>query len=235
MDGTILSEIAPRRSSTPISVVHDDSSTSSNSQSPSENDSCSLPSLHLSLLQSEGSLEDSSIPQNPSPASSSDVLTTASQEPPISHVTAITDDQAEHSPTMAPTSESAASATIEEPLSAIAGYKLEFDNLDKNVKPRFMRYDSQTVSLHYVQVYAVKDRIDYSIFSSEKPTTMNLYDVLPTSDDYELLKQNFTVLVSRIIHSHLPFFGEDFKGLVKKHIPHKYSAEMCKKSEVVSV
>ena len=110
-----------------------------------------------------------------------------------------------------------------------------FDNIDKNVKPRYMRSDSQTVSLHYIQVYGVKDRIDYSSLSSQKPTETNLYDILPSSEDYELLKKDFTILVSRIVHTHLPFFGDDFKNLVEKHIPHKYSAEMSKKSEVVSV
>ena len=39
------------------------------------------------------------------------------------------------------------------PKSFNAGYKLVLDNIDKNVKPRFMRSDSQTLSLHYVQVY----------------------------------------------------------------------------------
>ena len=71
-----------------------------------------------------------------------------------------------------------------------------FDNIDKNVKPCFVRSDSQTLSLHYVQVYGVKDRIDYSSFCNEKPTQSNLYSVLPDTADYELL---IRVLVSRII------------------------------------
>ncbi len=37
--------------------------------------------------------------------------------------------------------------------------------------------------------------------------------------------------VSRLITTYLPFFKEDF---TPKHTPHKYSDEMCKKSEVVS-
>ncbi len=41
------------------------------------------------------------------------------------------------------------------------GYKIVFDNIDKNVNPRHMRSDNQTRSLHYVQSYAVKDRINY--------------------------------------------------------------------------
>lgn len=119
-------------------------------------------------------------------------------------------------------------------LSVNSGYKLVFDNIDKNVKPRYMRSDSQTTSLHYVQVYAVKDRLDYSTLSGITSGKVNLHDILPTLEDYELMKNDFAVLISRMITAHLPFFREDFKYLVQKHIPHKYSTEMCKKSEVVS-
>lgn len=44
--------------------------------------------------------------------------------------------------------------------SSNAGYKLVFDNIDKTIKPRHMRQDSQTSTLHYVQAYAVRDRIN---------------------------------------------------------------------------
>ena len=45
------------------------------------------------------------------------------------------------------------------------GYKIVIDNIDKAVKPRYMRIDSQKKSLHYVQIYNVKDRIDFSSLS----------------------------------------------------------------------
>ena len=96
-----------------------------------------------------------------------------------------------------------------------------FDNIDKNVKPRYMRSDSQTLSLHYVQVYGVKDRIDYSSFSDDKPAQLNLYSVLPDTTDYESLRKDFTVLVSRIIVTYLPFFSKHFKKSVVQHITHK--------------
>jgi hypothetical protein len=40
---------------------------------------------------------------------------------------------------------------IRQPSSAHAGFKIVFDNLDTNVKPRHMSAESQTQSLHYVQ------------------------------------------------------------------------------------
>lgn len=131
-------------------------------------------------------------------------------------------------------SSSSSVEVIQPPLSLNAGYKLVFDNIDKTVKPRFMRLDSQTVSLHYVQMYAVKDRVDYSTEPCQKAAEVNLYDVLPSCDDYDSLKRNFSVLISQMIVTYLPFFGRDFKDVVQRHIPHKHSAEMCKKSEVVS-
>lgn len=122
-----------------------------------------------------------------------------------------------------------------QPLSLNAGYKIVFDNIDKNVKPRHMTADSQTVSLHYVQAYAVKDRLDYSCVAGQRCAgATNLYDVLPSSSDYSLLKDNFTVHVSRLVTDYLKFFKDDFKGLATKHIRHKYSSQHVTKSLVVS-
>ena len=52
-------------------------------------------------------------------------------------------------------------------MSVNTGYKIVFDNIDKNVAPRFMRNEHQTRSLHYVHSNAVKDRLDFSNLSSE--------------------------------------------------------------------
>ena len=86
-------------------------------------------------------------------------------------------------------------------------------------------------SLHYVQIYGVKG---YSAFSSKKHTETNIYSILLSSKDHELMKSDFTVLISRNVHNNLAFCGEDFKKLVVQHIPHKYSKEMFMKSEAVS-
>ena len=111
-------------------------------------------------------------------------------------------------------------------LSAVSGHKLVIDNVDSTVKPRDQRIDAQTKSLHYVQVFAVKDRIDYSRLSpSPPPAGQSVYSLIPSSSDYEALKENFDL---RKLIEHIPFFSEDFKELVQAHIPHKYSLEMTK-------
>ena len=122
-----------------------------------------------------------------------------------------------------------------EEVSVNTGYKIVFDNIDKNIKPRFMRSDYQTRSLHYVNSYAVKDRINFSQFLSETPTELTLFEVLPNDADYKSLKDDFTVLVSRMIVEHMAFFSADYKGLPAKHISHPFSKEMASKSEVVSI
>lgn len=117
------------------------------------------------------------------------------------------------------------------------GHKFVIDNIDKNVSPRNMTMESQTRSLHYVQIYSVKDKIDYyGLFKRPfSPSTdlMCLYDILPSPEDYTSIKENFKIIVARLIVEHLPFFSSDFKGLVPRHTPHRFSTEMSVKSEVV--
>ena len=98
-----------------------------------------------------------------------------------------------------------------------------------------MCLDSQTQSLHYVQIYGGRNRIDLSKLSLlPKTGEMCIYDVLPTTEDYQKLKENMFILVARLMTDNLPYFSHDFKSLVQRHIPHPYSHEMSTKSEAVS-
>ena len=115
------------------------------------------------------------------------------------------------------------------------GYKIVIDNIDKNVRPRHMSIDSQTKSLHCVQLYCVKDRVKFGSLPDVPPSgEKQVYDILPTTEEYGKLKDNFAILVARKMTEHLLFFSEDFKGFIQRNIPHKYSREMSEKSEVVS-
>ena len=118
-------------------------------------------------------------------------------------------------------------------------YKMVFDNIDKNIKPRDMRADAQTISLHYVQIYSVRSRINFSSLSTTPKCAHGevnnvMFDILPSEDDYKQLQHNFAVHVARILTDHLTFFKHDFKGIVPKHLLHQYSEEMSNKSDVVS-
>ena len=116
------------------------------------------------------------------------------------------------------------------------GYKIVMDNIDKNVRPREMRLDSQTESLHYMHMYGVRDRVNFSGLSNmPKNNDISIYDILPTAEDYAQLKHNLSILLAHTMTDHLFFFGEEFQGLVENHIPHPYSSVMSLKSEVVSI
>ena len=52
-----------------------------------------------------------------------------------------------------------------------------------------MHIDAQTKS-HYIQMYSVKDRIDFGKLSDVCPTDgKSLYDYLSSTEDYEKLNQ----------------------------------------------
>lgn len=122
----------------------------------------------------------------------------------------------------------------------IATFKLCGDNIDKSVKRRYMRSDKGNLSLHYFHSYAVMDRIDVSDLSDEiVPRCLPNPDViarslLPSAHDDSFLKQNFAVLVSRVLAKHFAFFSFTFEDSVRWHIQHEFSDQMAKKSTAVS-
>ena len=97
----------------------------------------------------------------------------------------------------------------------VLGFKMVIDNIDKTVKPRNQTIDAQTQLLHYVQVYTVKDRVDFSQLSKTAPSPgRSIYDISPTTSEYQKLKDKFTILVACIIVKHVPYFTQDFSGLL---------------------
>ena len=116
-------------------------------------------------------------------------------------------------------------------------YKLVGDNLDKHMKPREMRIDAQSQSLHFFNAYAVRDRVNTSSVS-DRPvhpdiTTANVEHLLPTATDDKAIADNFIILIGRILVKYMPFFTHFASG-VEKHIRHEYYKEMSQKSVVVS-
>ena len=75
------------------------------------------------------------------------------------------------------------------------GYKLVGDNLDKNVRPSFQRYDKKTNSLHYFHYYAVLDHINlFSLSESVQSTQLDLTQLLVKQDDIHQL-ENTTIIL----------------------------------------
>lgn len=125
---------------------------------------------------------------------------------------------------------------VEQPLTHWHGFKVVGDNVDKTIKPRHMREDRQTKSVHYFQIYAVKDRVDLSNHSDEPRSPGKnppLSELLPSTQDKRALLANLTTIITRLLAEYMPVIKENFGDTVTQHIPHPYSSEMAKKSDVV--
>eukprot|EP00731_Ephydatia_muelleri_P034686 Em0072g4a len=143
----------------------------------------------------------------------------------------------EKSLTDQPSSETvSASEDDSDPTIGWCGFRIVGDNIDKTVRPRDMRHNHQSTSLHYFHSYAVKDRVDVSDLSPEVPlVTSKEIDVnlfLPSPEDCQSLEANFCTLMMRILVKHIPGISH-LSSVVLQHIPHPYSVAMSKKSEVV--
>ena len=117
------------------------------------------------------------------------------------------------------------------------GMKFVADNIDKTVKTRYMRVDKRNTSMHYVHVYAVRDRVNLTLSSEVAPPVPdapNLESLLPSQIDNSTLSSHFATHISRILTTYMPFFRENLGDVVDHHIPHLFSADMSKKSHVVS-
>ena len=122
----------------------------------------------------------------------------------------------------------------------ILGFKLVGDNIDKNVQPRHMRHDKQTLSMHYYHSYAVRDRVSSYDLSNAVPNlkevplhSIPVGRVLPSSCDHNNITHNFTLLVSRQIIESLNYFKDNYFDVVVMHIKHDYYDEMSQKSVTV--
>ena len=121
------------------------------------------------------------------------------------------------------------------------GFKIVGDNIDYTIKPRYMGLDHQNQSVHYLNSIAVKDRIDLFSFSDEavsSPLSPNLATaniLLPSIGDDTEIRSNFLFLVKKVVIEHLDYFAKSFGDVTERHISHKYSTEMQKKTEIVSL
>lgn len=118
-----------------------------------------------------------------------------------------------------------------------SGFVLVGDNIDKSVNARHQTMELRNRSLHYFNSYAVLDRCNFSHLPEfQPPIDRSAYDMkclLPSDTDIEAILLHFSVLVGRMLTSYVPGF-EKYK-LFPFIIKHKYSSEMKKKSDVVSI
>ena len=110
------------------------------------------------------------------------------------------------------------------------------DNVDKKQKAHDVRSDHHGEMVHMYSVLAGKSRTPApqlshdGHISSVSDVTPEM--ILPTTEDIATVKSNLVVLVSRVLTQYLSGLAP-FSKANSKHITHKYTAEMSKKSEVV--
>lgn len=115
-------------------------------------------------------------------------------------------------------------------------FKFWGDNIDKKQYVRDLRSDHEGEMLHMFSMIAGRSRtpapeMPFSGQLSQLAGTPTAY-FLPNNSDVEAVKQNLIVLVGRILTEYFPALVP-FSKVVPKHIRHKYSAEMSRKSDVV--
>jgi len=97
------------------------------------------------------------------------------------------------------------------------GYRLCGDNIDKTVHRRHLHLDHQNLSLHYFHTYAVENLIDFTELSDESReglyANISVNDkhsmavsLLPTQQDDQIIRNNISKLISRVLVTHLKFF-----------------------------
>jgi len=98
-----------------------------------------------------------------------------------------------------------------------------------------MTMDKQHQSLHYFQILAVLDRIDFHHLSNNKPIGVLLchFQYFFLIDDCKLLRFNYAVLLGHELVKSIPYF-KDFADCIPIYIEHKHSKEMSHKSVVVN-
>ena len=109
-------------------------------------------------------------------------------------------------------------------------------NIDKRVNPRTMRIDNQVQSLHYFHAFAALSHVGTLHLDDTKPIgkikDLLLSTFLPSHEDCSALRDNYVVIISRVLVQHIAFL-QPFGICVPKHIKHKYFESMRKKSTVV--
>ena len=111
------------------------------------------------------------------------------------------------------------------------------DSIDHAIRARVQTKDRSNQSIHWTHQYAIKGSVINPLLDNSKAEKrldqLQLMDLLPTPEVQARLKKTWAIIVSRAVTTHLNEF-QSLRSVVIKHIPHPFSAEASKKSEMVS-
>lgn len=118
------------------------------------------------------------------------------------------------------------------------GFSVVVDNWDLRQEVRHMTSDHQNTDIHWVNHNIVENRVSGNHLPDDKPVK-NIMDVenkdlIPSIADHKELYNNYLVHIQRILTKRIPSL-EGLSSNVPKHIKHKHSEEMRKKSKKVFI
>lgn len=110
------------------------------------------------------------------------------------------------------------------------------DNVDLEITSRIQSKEKSNRSLHWNHQFVLLDKVcpPHKIGEQKCAKKMQFIDVMPDMQVQENLIGRMAILVSRVVTNYLKAF-QPLKNVVVHHIPHKYSEEMAKKSNSVSL
>lgn len=117
------------------------------------------------------------------------------------------------------------------------GRKITFDNFDIYQEVHHMTEQHQNKDKHYVTVMSTENRISGAHLRRNEPVcdiaTLENGKCVPNQADHQKQKENYVVLVSRILTAHIQCL-KHLEEAVTKHIPHRYQKETAQTTDTVS-
>ena len=105
-------------------------------------------------------------------------------------------------------------------------YGIVGDNLDLFIRVKHMASDNQNKSIHWFNLLGLINRVSESDFNNEQPIKavddIKISDLVPSKELHQEHLKDLISIVACIVVEKIPAFSE-FRKLVIRHIPHKYS------------
>ena len=121
---------------------------------------------------------------------------------------------------------------------SVCSFQIIGDNVDLQQKPSHQSVNRKCKEHHWFQIMAVRNRVSGAHLPNDHPKadiqSLHLSTFLPSVEDCTHLHRELVILASRVLVDKLPCF-KYLQEVVPTHIPHQYSSQMMKKSEMVSM
>ena len=114
-------------------------------------------------------------------------------------------------------------------------FQVTGDNVDLEIKTKFMTLDRRNKSLHWFNIMATDERVVPPYILQTVGPRCSILSVpdsefFPAVVDYQHLRSDFVILVSRVVVQNLAAFAP-FSKFVVNHIDHEHSVEASQKSQ----